>query len=123
ARGLPADRPVEARRPEAGAGWPGGAAMKHIAPPHIDYKGLAPLFAVTGGSLVVIMVSLLRSRWVHRVLIPALPVIALGAAIGLSIWNWSRARRSRSSRAHWPSTPCRWGSRSSATSLGSRRCS
>jgi len=62
--------------------------MKHIAPPHIDYKGLAPLFAVTGGSLVVIMVSLLRSRWVHRVLIPALTVIALGAAIGLSIWNW-----------------------------------
>ena len=62
--------------------------MKHIAPPHIDYKGLAPLFAVAGGSLVVIMVSLLRSRWVHRVLIPALTVIALGAAIGLSIWNW-----------------------------------
>src|SRR4051794_17934149 len=62
--------------------------MRHIAAPHIDYKGLAPLIAVAGGSLIVIMVSLLRSRWVHRVLIPALTVIALGAAIGLSIWNW-----------------------------------
>jgi NADH-quinone oxidoreductase subunit N len=62
--------------------------MRHLAAPVIDYKGLAPLFAVTGGSLVVIMVALLRSRWVHRVLIPALTVVALGAAIGLSIWNW-----------------------------------
>ena len=62
--------------------------MKHIAAPHIDYKGLAPLFAIAGGSLIVIVASLFRSRWVHRVLIPALTVIALGAAIGLSIWNW-----------------------------------
>ncbi|HEX4735601.1 MAG TPA: hypothetical protein VH247_14405, partial [Thermoleophilaceae bacterium] len=62
--------------------------MKHIAPPVIDYKGLAPLFAVAGGSIVVLLVSLLRSRWVHRVLLPVLTIVALGAAIGLSIWNW-----------------------------------
>ena len=31
---------------------------------------------------------LLRARWVHRVLIPVLTIVALGAAIGLSIWNW-----------------------------------
>ena len=62
--------------------------MRHIAPPVIDYKGLAPLFAVGGGSIVVLLVSLLRSRWVHRVLVPVLTVVALGAAIGLSIWNW-----------------------------------
>jgi NADH-quinone oxidoreductase subunit N len=62
--------------------------MKHLVAPHIDYKGLAPLFAVAGGSLVVIMVSLLRSRWVQRTLIPVLTIVALGAAIGLSIWNW-----------------------------------
>jgi NADH-quinone oxidoreductase subunit N len=62
--------------------------MTHLTAPAIDYQGMAPLFAVAGGSLVVIMVALLRARWVHRVLIPALTVIALGAAIGLSIWNW-----------------------------------
>jgi NADH-quinone oxidoreductase subunit N len=62
--------------------------MNHLVAPHIDYKGLAPLFAVAGGSIIILMVALLRSRWVHRVLIPALTVIALGAAIGLSIWNW-----------------------------------
>jgi NADH-quinone oxidoreductase subunit N len=62
--------------------------MRHITAPHIDYQGLAPLFAIIGGSLIVILVSLLRSRWVHRTLIPALTIISLGAAIGLSIWNW-----------------------------------
>jgi NADH-quinone oxidoreductase subunit N len=62
--------------------------MNHITAPHIDYQGLAPLFAVAGGSMVILLIALLRSRWVHRVLIPALTVVALGAAIGLSIWNW-----------------------------------
>jgi NADH-quinone oxidoreductase subunit N len=63
-------------------------AATHLTAPHIDYKGMAPLFAVAGGSIVVLMASLFRTRWVHRALLPALTVIALGAAIGLSIWNW-----------------------------------
>jgi NADH-quinone oxidoreductase subunit N len=62
--------------------------MNHIAAPHIDYQGLAPLFAIAGGSLVVLGLSLLRSRWIHRTLLPVLTIVALGAAIGLSIWNW-----------------------------------
>jgi NADH-quinone oxidoreductase subunit N len=62
--------------------------MTHLIAPHIDYKGLAPLLAVAGGSIVVLLVSLLRARVVHRVLLPALTLVALGAAIGLSIWNW-----------------------------------
>ena len=63
--------------------------MTHLTAPHIDYKGLAPLFAVMGGSIVVLMCALLRSRFVHRTLIPVLTVVALGAAIGLAVWNWS----------------------------------
>ena len=63
--------------------------MTHLTAPHIDYQGLAPLFSIIGGSIIVLMVALLRSRWVHRVLVPALTLITLGAAIGLSIWNWS----------------------------------
>ena len=62
--------------------------MTHLSAPHIDYQGMAPLFAVTGGSIVVLMAGLFRARSVHRVLIPVLTVVALGAAIGLSIWNW-----------------------------------
>lgn len=63
-------------------------AYPKISPPQVDYQGLAPLFAIAGGSLVVIMVSLLRSRFVHRAVIPFLTIAALAAAIGLSIWNW-----------------------------------
>ncbi|MEA2427286.1 MAG: NADH-quinone oxidoreductase subunit, partial [Thermoleophilaceae bacterium] len=56
--------------------------------PHIDYKGLSPLIAVAGGSMVVLMVGLFRGHFVHRVLSPLLAIASLGAAIGLSIWIW-----------------------------------
>jgi NADH-quinone oxidoreductase subunit N len=62
--------------------------MTHIAAPQIDYQGLAPIFATAGGSIVVLMAGLLRGRGVQRVLIPLLTLVALGTAIGLSIWNW-----------------------------------
>ena len=62
--------------------------MTQLTAPHIDYQGMAPLFALLGGSIVVLLASLFRSRFVHRTLVPALTVITLGAAIGLSIWNW-----------------------------------
>jgi NADH-quinone oxidoreductase subunit N len=62
--------------------------MTHLTAPHIDYQGMAPLFALTGGSIVVLLTSLFRSRFVHRALIPALTLVTLGAAIGFSIWNW-----------------------------------
>jgi NADH-quinone oxidoreductase subunit N len=67
--------------------------MNHITAPHIDYKALSPLFAIAGGSLVVLLAGLLRGRAVQRVVAPALTVIALGAAIGLSIWNWRTGSR------------------------------
>jgi NADH-quinone oxidoreductase subunit N len=56
--------------------------------PHIDYKGLSPLFATGGGSLIVLMFALLPGRFVQRWLVPFLAVASLGAAIGLTIWNW-----------------------------------
>src|SRR4051794_41853694 len=34
------------------------------------------------------MVALFRGHFVQRVLVPLLTVGALGAAIGLTIWNW-----------------------------------
>ena len=62
--------------------------MNHIAAPHIDYQGLAPIFATAGGSMVVLMAGLFRARFVQRTLIPLLTLVALGAAIGLAVWNW-----------------------------------
>ena len=56
--------------------------------PEIDYEGLSPLFALGGGAVIVLMVSLFRARFVQRVLVPALTLIALGAAAGLTIWQW-----------------------------------
>jgi len=56
--------------------------------PVIDYEGLSPLFATAGGSIVVLMTGLLPGRFVQRVLLPLLTLIALGAAIGLTAWIW-----------------------------------
>jgi NADH-quinone oxidoreductase subunit N len=56
--------------------------------PDIDYKGLAPIFATAGGSLVVLMVGLLRPRFARHALVPLLTVVSLGSAIGLTIWIW-----------------------------------
>jgi NADH-quinone oxidoreductase subunit N len=59
-----------------------------VKAPVIDYKGISPLFATLGGSVIVLMVALFRGHFVQRVLVPLLTVGALGAAIGLTIWNW-----------------------------------
>jgi NADH-quinone oxidoreductase subunit N len=44
---------------------------------------------VAGGSIVVLMVGLFSSRFARLTLVPLLSAVALLAAIGLSIWNWS----------------------------------
>jgi NADH-quinone oxidoreductase subunit N len=59
-----------------------------IQGPDIDYQGLSPLIAIVGGSCVVLMAGLFPGGFVQRVLVPGLTLLALGAAIGLSVWNW-----------------------------------
>ncbi len=56
--------------------------------PEIDYEGLAPLFALGGGAVIVLITSLFRGAFVQRVLVPVLTLVALGAALGLTIWQW-----------------------------------
>ena len=41
-----------------------------------------------GGSLVVLLAGLLRSRVVRETIVPLLTVAVLGAALGLTIWQW-----------------------------------
>jgi NADH-quinone oxidoreductase subunit N len=60
-----------------------------VKAPVIDYKAISPLFATAGGAVIVLMSALFRGRFVQRVLVPLLTVAALGAAIGLTIWNWA----------------------------------
>jgi NADH-quinone oxidoreductase subunit N len=64
-----------------------------VQAPEIDYDALSPLMATIGGSIVVLMVGLLRSRFVRHTVVPALTAISLLAAIGLTIWIWEPGRQ------------------------------
>jgi NADH-quinone oxidoreductase subunit N len=59
-----------------------------VKAPEIDYQGLAPLFAVIGGSIVVLVAGLFPGRLVQRGLLPLLAAAALVVAIVFSIVNW-----------------------------------
>jgi NADH-quinone oxidoreductase subunit N len=61
-------------------------AATHI--PHVDFKGLSPLIAVVGGSLIVLMVGLIRGRTVQRLVMPLLTAATLITAIVLTLWVW-----------------------------------
>ncbi len=67
----------------------GALATAHLKGPHIDFAGLSPLIALLGGAVLVLLVGLLGSRWVRAQLVPTLSLGALGAALGLTIWQWN----------------------------------
>ena len=57
--------------------------------PHVDFAALSPLIALLGGAIVVLLVGLLGSRRIREQVVPALAIVALGAAIGTAIWRWN----------------------------------
>ena len=56
--------------------------------PHIDWEALSPLIALTAGVCVVLMVGLLRSRFVRAQVTPFLALVTLGVTAGLVVWQW-----------------------------------
>jgi NADH-quinone oxidoreductase subunit N len=64
-------------------------AAAHLKGPHVDFAALSPLIALLGGATVVLLVGLLGSRWVRAQLVPLLSLVTLGAALGLTIWQWN----------------------------------
>jgi NADH-quinone oxidoreductase subunit N len=66
------------------------AAATHLKAPHMDWRALSPLLALFGGATLTLLMGLLRPRFARHVLVPLVAVAALGAAIGLSIWQWHR---------------------------------
>ena len=62
--------------------------LADVPAPEIDYKALSPLLAVLGGSVVVLMVGLVRGRTIQRAVVPVLTAVTLLTAIGLSVWIW-----------------------------------
>jgi NADH-quinone oxidoreductase subunit N len=63
-------------------------ATAHLKGPPVNFAGLSPLIALLGGAVVVLLVGLLGVRWVRAHVVPALSLVALGAAAGLTIWQW-----------------------------------
>jgi NADH-quinone oxidoreductase subunit N len=65
------------------------AAIGHIRGPHIDWAGLSPFIALSGGALVVLLVGLAASASVRERVVPGLAIVALATAIGLEIWRFT----------------------------------
>jgi len=64
------------------------AAAAAVKGPHIDWAALSPILALLGGSVLVLVVGLMRSRVVRETIVPLLTLGVLGAALGLTIWQW-----------------------------------
>jgi NADH-quinone oxidoreductase subunit N len=64
-------------------------ATAHLRGPHVDFAGLSPLIALLGGVVVVLLVGLLGSRFARSQVVPTLSLLALGATLGLTIWQWN----------------------------------
>ena len=56
--------------------------------PVIDWEALSPLIALVTGACVVLLVGLLRARFIRRHVVPALALVTLGATVGLGVWQW-----------------------------------
>jgi NADH-quinone oxidoreductase subunit N len=68
-------------------------ALPQLAPatlkgPHVDFAALSPLIALLGGAVIVLLVGLLGPRRIRENVVPALSLVALAAAAGLTIWQW-----------------------------------
>jgi len=63
-------------------------ASAHLKGPHIDFAALSPLLALLGGAVVALAFGLLGSARARRTLVPIVSLIALGAALGLTVWQW-----------------------------------
>jgi NADH-quinone oxidoreductase subunit N len=56
--------------------------------PYIDWAALSPIIALLGGGTLVLLVGLMRSRFVRETLVPLLAIGSFGAALGLGVWQW-----------------------------------
>jgi NADH-quinone oxidoreductase subunit N len=63
-------------------------AAETFNPPEIDWMGFSPLLAVLGGATIILMLGLIKNRFVLHTLVPFLAIVTLGAAIGLAVANW-----------------------------------
>jgi len=55
--------------------------------PHIDYAGLSPVIALTGGLCIVLMAGLIPRA--GRFVMAYMTIAVLATTAGLAIWQWS----------------------------------
>jgi NADH-quinone oxidoreductase subunit N len=67
-------------------------ASAHLKGPHVDFAGLSPLIALLGGAVIVLLVGLIGSGWARTQAVPSLSLLALAAALGVSIWQWNEQK-------------------------------
>lgn len=60
--------------------------------PHIDWAGLSPVIALLGGATLVLLLGLLRPRFIRETLVPLLALATFGAVIGLGIWQYGEQK-------------------------------
>ena len=60
--------------------------------PDIDWAGLSPILALAVGAVVVLLVGLLRVATTRRWIVPALSLLTLAAALGLTVWQWGEGK-------------------------------
>jgi NADH-quinone oxidoreductase subunit N len=63
--------------------------IAQVKAPHIDWEALSPLVCLAAGLCVVLLVGLLRARFVRRAVVPFLTLVALAATGAASIWKWN----------------------------------
>jgi NADH-quinone oxidoreductase subunit N len=67
-------------------------ATATIKGPHVDFAAVSPMATLLIGSIVVLMVGLLRSRTARYAVVPALTLVTLGVTLGLTIWQWQDSK-------------------------------
>jgi NADH-quinone oxidoreductase subunit N len=65
------------------------SSLNHPRAPHIDYAAISPFEALLGGSVIVLIVGLLRSRFAREQLVPALTLLTLAVTIAVTVWQWN----------------------------------
>ena len=65
--------------------------MTTFTAPHIDYAGLSPVIALTAGICAVVVAAVFTSAR-QRLVVSAISLTSLGAAAGLSIWQWGERK-------------------------------
>ena len=64
------------------------AMIATLKGPDVDFAALSPLIALLGGAVIVLLVGLVGPRRIREHVVPALSLVALAAAAGLTIWQW-----------------------------------